>query len=27
MNARIVTFSSHGDTSLLEYDPANKSND
>ncbi len=23
MNARIVTFSSHGDTSLLEYDPAN----
>jgi hypothetical protein len=22
MNARIVTFSSHGDTTLLEYDPA-----
>jgi len=22
MNAKIVTFSSHGDTTLLEYDPA-----
>jgi hypothetical protein len=22
MNARIVTFSSYGDTTLLEYDPA-----
>src|ERR1700730_2965275 len=22
MNARVVTFSSHGDTTLLEYDPA-----
>ena len=22
MNARIVTFSLHGDTTLLEYDPA-----
>jgi hypothetical protein len=22
MNAKIITFSSHGDTTLLEYDPA-----
>ncbi len=22
MNAKILTFSSHGDTTLLEYDPA-----
>ncbi len=22
MNAKILTFSSHGDTALLEYDPA-----